>query len=77
MQLITGGILETLGDLISGQNADQATYTTDVLGLLESLFPATENKDGVITFAGTNFMLGNDQVISMEAAKADPRMEKF
>lgn len=47
------------------------------MGLLESLFPATESKDGSIQLTGPLLMLGNEQLLTNDAVNADPRMEKF
>lgn len=60
MQLISGGIFEILDSLIPDENEESADYTQDVMGLLESLFPATESKDGSIQLTGPLLMLGND-----------------
>lgn len=40
MQLISGGLLDTLESLLPEQDAEIASYIQDVLGLLDSLFPA-------------------------------------
>jgi hypothetical protein len=60
MQLISGGIFEILESLIPDENEESAVYTQDVMGLLESLFPATESKDGSIQLTGPLLMLGNE-----------------
>lgn len=58
LQLISGGLLETLEILLPKQDSEITSYTQDVLGLLENLFPATESKDG--SLSGTLLQLGAD-----------------
>lgn len=43
--------------------------------MLETLFPATETKDG--TLSGSLLMLSSDQVLHSEAVANDPRMAKY
>lgn len=60
MQLISGGILETLETLIPDEDAERANYIYEVLGLLESLFPCPETKDGTFELGGIFFERGNE-----------------
>ena len=48
MQLISGGLLEILEALLPAPDVEIKSYTQDVLGLLEVLFPTTASKDGEI-----------------------------
>lgn len=60
MQLISGGLLDTLEELLPDQDAEIAVYTQDVLSLIENLFPATESKEDEFTLSGSHLQLGAD-----------------
>lgn len=78
MQLISGGLLDTLESLLPEQDAEIASYIQDVLGLLDSLFPAAiEPETDAFVLNGSLLQLGADQMLHVDALNTDPRMEKF
>ena len=61
MQLISGGLLETLESLLPEQDAEMASYTQDVLSLLDSLFPAViQPETDAVALNGSLLQLGAD-----------------
>lgn len=61
MQLISGGLLEILESLLPEQDAEMASYTQDVLSLLESLFPAViQPETDAVALNGSLLQLGAD-----------------
>lgn len=77
MQLISGGLLDTLEELLPEQDGEIIVYTQDVLSLLENLFPATEATDGSIALSGSLLQLGTDQTLHNDSINNDPRMEQY
>jgi hypothetical protein len=77
MQLISGGLLDTLEELLPEQDGEILVYTQDVLCLLENLFPATVAADGSIALSGSLLQLGSDQTLHSDSISNDPRMEQY